>query len=255
MKGRKSVSGPKGIPSQLTPVDLTLPQMMPVGLTLAQMTPVGPKPPVRSPEEDKYEWGVGEEADLITFLPIFDTIDTQWTFVDTLWGLSADVPRRTSPVAIGRVSKILVQQMHEINQRGICLASEMTAPTLALWHGFKAVHVPHPVYVDGKWSSKELGRILNPGQPEKINGGDDSVWNWNHRWDHILYRLSYMFTTQTAEDLYRRWLGYRIDPNQFVDGSYVSLIGYVSIAALISYLVIFSTKILRVGIGSKAATW
>ncbi|KAJ5508875.1 hypothetical protein N7527_011018 [Penicillium freii] len=126
------------------------------------MTPVGPKPPVRSPEEDKYKWGVGEEADLITFLPIFDTIDTQWTFVDTLWGLSGDVLRRTSPVAIGRVSKKIT-------------------PTLALWHGLKAVYVPHPVYVDGKWSSKELGRILNPGQPEKINGGDDSVWNWNHR--------------------------------------------------------------------------
>ncbi|KAL2700893.1 hypothetical protein AAEP93_007712 [Penicillium crustosum] len=203
LKGRESVWGPKGIPPQLTP-----------------MTPVGPKPPVKSPEEDKYEWGVGEEADLITFLPMFDPTDTQWTFVSTLWGLSGDVPRRASPVAIGRVSKKLVQQMHEINQRGIGLASEMTAPSLALWHGLKAVHVPHPIYVDGKWSSKELGRILNPGQPEKINGGDDSAWNWNHQWDHILYRFSYMFTTQTAEDLYRRWLGYKIDPNQFADGSY-----------------------------------
>ena len=129
---------------------------MPVELTFAQMTPVGPKPPVRSPEEDKYEWGVGEEADLITFLPIFDTIDTQWTFVDTLWGLSGDIPRRTSPVAIGRVSKQLVQQMHEINQWGIGLASEMTAPTLALWYGLKAAHVPHPVYVDGEWSQRSL---------------------------------------------------------------------------------------------------
>lgn len=219
------------------------------------MTPLGPKPPVKSPEEDKYEWGVGEEADLITFLPMFDPTDTQWTFINTLWGLLEDVPRRASPVAIGRVSKKLVQQMHEINQRGIGLASEMTAPSLALWHGLKAVHVPHPVYVDGKWSSKELGRILNPGQPEKINGGDDSAWNWNHRWDHILYRFSYMFTTQTAEDLYRRWLGFRADPNQFADGSYVSLIDYVSIAALIAYFVIFSTKILKAGIGSKTGTW
>lgn len=32
-----------------------------------------------------------------------------------------------------------------------------------------------------------------------------------------------MFTTQTAEDLYRRWLGYPIDPNQYTDGTYVSL--------------------------------
>lgn len=56
-----------------------------------------------------------------------------------------------------------------------------------------------------------------------MNGGNDSVWNWDHRWDRILYRFSYMFSTQTAEDLYRRWMGYKVDPNQFVDGSYVSL--------------------------------
>lgn len=28
-----------------------------------------------------------------------------------------------------------------------------------------------------------------------------------------------MFTTQTAEDLIRRWLGYEADPNQYTDGS------------------------------------
>lgn len=51
MKGQESVWGPSVIP---------------------QMTPIGPKPPVKSPEVDKDEWGVGEEADLITFLPMFD---------------------------------------------------------------------------------------------------------------------------------------------------------------------------------------
>ncbi|KUM64357.1 hypothetical protein ACN42_g2716 [Penicillium freii] len=122
--------------------------------------------------------------------------------------------------------------MHEINRRGIDLASEMTAPTLALWHGLKAVHVPHPVYVDGKWSSKELGRILNPGQPEKINGGDDSVWNWNHRWDHILYRLSYMFT-------------HRLRKTLIGDGWVTGLI-------LTNLLMEAITKILKVGIGKLA---
>ncbi|CAI7618299.1 unnamed protein product [Penicillium glandicola] len=200
MKDRESIWGPKGI---------------------LQVTPVGPKPPVASPQDDDYEWGVGEEADLITFLPIFDPTDTQWLFKDMLWGMPEDVPRRTSPVAMGRISKNLLHQMHIVQiQRGIGFASEMMAPSLALWHGLKAVHVPHALYVDGKWTSKELGRIMNPGEPEKINGGPDSFWNWDHRWDRILYRLSYMFTTQTAEDFYRRWLGYPIDPNQFTDGSY-----------------------------------
>ncbi|RMJ24589.1 hypothetical protein PHISP_04545 [Aspergillus sp. HF37] len=205
MKGRKSVWGPKGI---------------------SQITPVGPRSPVASPEEDGYKWGVGEEADLITFLPIFDPVNTQWTFPNTLWGVADDVPRRASSVVIGRISKTLVQQMHDVqSQQGIGLVSEMTAPSLALWHGLKAVHVPQPIYVDGKWTPKELGRILNPGPPEKINGHSDSIWNWNHHWDHILYRFSYMFTTQTAEDLYRRWLGYKVDADQYTDGNYIPKAG------------------------------
>lgn len=102
----------------------------------------------------------------------------------------------------------------------IAMASEMTAPTLALWHGLKAVHVPQPIYTDGKWTSKELGRIMNQGAAEKINGGEDSIWNWDHRWDHILYRLSYMFTAQSPGDFYRRWMGFKIDHSQHTDGSY-----------------------------------
>ncbi|KAJ5686040.1 hypothetical protein N7536_008659, partial [Penicillium majusculum] len=140
MKGRKSVWG---------------------SMSIHQITPIGPKPPVAFPEDDKYEWGVGEEADLITFLPIFDPTDTQWLFRNRLWGLPEDVPRRS-----------------------------------------------------------EIGRIMNLGEPDKIDGGPDSLWNWDHLWDHVLYRLTYMFTTQTAEDFYRRWLGYPIDPNQYTDGTY-----------------------------------
>ncbi|OQE07913.1 hypothetical protein PENVUL_c011G02210 [Penicillium vulpinum] len=200
MEGRKSIWGPKSFP---------------------RITPVGPKPPVAFPEDDKYEWGVGEEADLITFLPIFDPVDTKWLFKDMLWEIPRAAPRRASPLAMGRISRRLLHQMHVVQiQRGMGLVSEMTAPSLALWHGLKAVHVPHPLYVDGKWTSKELGRILNTGEPDNINGGTDSIWNWDHRLDHILYRISYMFTTQTAGDLYRRWLGYPINPNQYTDGNF-----------------------------------
>ncbi|KAJ5435375.1 Protein of unknown function DUF3405, partial [Penicillium cf. griseofulvum] len=185
------------------------------------VTPVGPSPPVASPDDDDYEWGVGEEADLITFLPIFDPTNTKWLFGDHFWGISEGVnpPRVASVVAMARVSKNLLDQMHNLQvQQGIGIFTEMTAPTLALWHGLKAVYVPHPLYVDGKWTPKELGRILNPGEPDKINGGENSFWNWDHRWDHILYRMTYMFTTQTAEDFYRRWLGYPVDSNQYTDG-------------------------------------
>ncbi|GES61279.1 hypothetical protein ATEIFO6365_0006073800 [Aspergillus terreus] len=181
--------------------------------------PTGPMPPVSTPEEDDYEWGVGEEADLITFLPIFDPSETTWTFPDTLYNLPLETPRRASPVTMWRLSKRLLDLMHHDQATtGIGLGSEMSGPTWALWHGFKAVHVPHPLYLDGHWTAKELSRVYNPGEPDKINGGPHSVWNWNHMVDRIMYRFSYMFTTQTAEDLYRRWLGYPPDPSEREDG-------------------------------------
>ncbi|GAB1193481.1 hypothetical protein APSETT444_002699 [Aspergillus pseudonomiae] len=185
------------------------------------LTAAGPRPPVADPKNDNYEWGVGEEADFVSFLPIFDPTDTQWTYPNKLWNVPGDAARRASAVAMGRISRTLLHLMHDAEiEKGIGVVSEMTAPTFALWHGLKAVYVPHPLYIDGKWTSKELGRILNPGPPEKINGGGDSIWNFDHKWDHILFRMSYMFTAQTAEDLYRRWLGYKIDPHQYTDGTY-----------------------------------
>ena len=185
--------------------------------------PIGPKPPIADNTWDNYDWGVGEEADLITFMPIFDPEETQWTFPNNLWKLPLDTPRRASPVVMGRISKRLLNLIHEAQSTyGLGLTSEMTAPTFALWHGLKAVHVPHPIYFDGKWTPKEIAGILNPGQPGKINGGPDSSWNWNHKLDHIVFRMSYMFTGQPAEDFTRRWLGYKPNPNQYTDGSRVS---------------------------------
>ncbi|KAM0114457.1 hypothetical protein ACP6JC_009024 [Aspergillus fumigatus] len=201
MKDKESIWGP-------TPPD-------------SKLTPIGPRPPVAHPRDDHYEWGVGEEADLMLFLPIFDPIDTKWTYPTMIWNLSERDPRRAAPITMGRYSKTLMDAIHSAQVgQGIGLASEMTAPSFALWHGLKAVQVPHPIYSDGKWTPKELNRIVNKGSPEKMNGGPDSIWNWNHEYDHILFRTSYMFNTQTAEDLYRRWLGYVVDPHQYTDGSY-----------------------------------
>ncbi|KAJ5706600.1 hypothetical protein N7488_006401 [Penicillium malachiteum] len=213
MKGRKSIWGPMDVSRIIT--DDSTAGAEPLTI------PVGPTPPVASPEEDHFEWGVGEESDLISFLPIFDPTHTNWVFKDNAWNLREGFPRQVSPVAMGRISKKLVDQMHYAQSlKGVAMASEMTAPTVALWHGLKAVHVPQPIYLDGKWTSKELGRIMNPGPAEKINGAEDSVWNWDHLWDHILYRMSYIFTAQTSENLYRRWMGYKIDPSQYTDSTF-----------------------------------
>ncbi|KAJ5092491.1 hypothetical protein NUU61_007361, partial [Penicillium alfredii] len=174
--------------------------------------PQGPSPPVPHPEDDQFEWGVGEEADLITFLPIFNPTQTNWTFPWMLWNLPRDTPRRASPITQWRVSRRLLNAMHQAELDGMAFGSELSAPSWALLHGFKAVHVPHPIYMDGKWSPTELARIFNKGPPENINGEPDSIWNWDLGSIHLWYRMTYMFSTQTAEDLFRRWMGYPVDP-------------------------------------------
>ncbi|KAJ5374981.1 hypothetical protein N7517_006987 [Penicillium concentricum] len=179
--------------------------------------PLGPELPVPYPDQDNYTWGVGEEADFITFLPIFNPQDTQWTFPDKVWNFryGEGTPRRAAVITMGRYSKRLLDLIHHAQAtKGLGLASEMTGASWALFHGLKAVHVPHPIYADGQWTPKELARIYNPGPPENVNGGPDSIWNFDHIFDHIMYRLSYMFTTHSAEDLYRRWLGFRTAENE-----------------------------------------
>jgi hypothetical protein len=178
---------------------------------------MGPEPPNPSQENDNFNWGVGEEADFITFLPIFNPKDTTWTYPNKIWNFrqGRETPRRSAVITMGRYSRRLLNLIHKDQAtRGLGLASEMTGVSWSLFHGLKAVHVPHPIYADGKWTPQELARIYNRGSPENINGGPDSIWNFDHLYDHITYRLSYMFTTQLAEDLYRRWLGFRTAENQ-----------------------------------------
>ncbi|KAJ6443681.1 major facilitator superfamily transporter [Purpureocillium lavendulum] len=50
------------------------------------ISPVGPQPPVESPSEDDYIWGIGEDADLITVGPIFDPKNSQWIMSNDIWG-------------------------------------------------------------------------------------------------------------------------------------------------------------------------
>ncbi|KAJ3554393.1 hypothetical protein NPX13_g10623 [Xylaria arbuscula] len=73
------------------------------------------KPPTTF-EEDNYEWGVGEAADLITFDPIFDPSKSTWVFREDVTGYDTLVnipPRRASIVTVARFSRQLLNTMHE----------------------------------------------------------------------------------------------------------------------------------------------
>src|SRR5947207_2302254 len=116
------------------------------------VVPSGPEPPTGSPAQDDYNWGVGEDADLITFLPIFDPVDSGWVMSHSLYNFPPSVPRRTSVNTMSRLSKRLLDIMnYEQAVYGRGFASEMSAASFALHHGLKAVYVPHPIFQDRSW--------------------------------------------------------------------------------------------------------
>lgn len=72
-----------------------------------------PQPPTTH-EKDRYEWGVGEEADLITFNPLFDPDGTTWFFTEDITGYnttSSLPPRRAAITTTSRLSRHLLTLM------------------------------------------------------------------------------------------------------------------------------------------------
>lgn len=133
--------------------------------------PVGPTPP-HSESSDAYTWGVGEEADFITLLPMWDPRETWWSYRDKLWGYpnsedSTDerpyphVPRRTFINTLARLSKGLLDSMHRENLAGVSMASEMWPSSTALHHGLKAVYAPHPIWFSQIWPDSYLDPVFN----------------------------------------------------------------------------------------------
>ncbi|KAF4584129.1 major facilitator superfamily transporter [Ophiocordyceps camponoti-floridani] len=175
------------------------------------VNPVGPKPPVKSHDEDDYEWGVGEEADFITVGPIFDPIDSQWIIGKHVWGFSdarhrsVDLPRRTTIVTQSRISRRLLDAMHVENMRGNHVASEMTPQTIALLHGFKAVFAPHPVFMDRDWTGSFLNSWFNPG-PRGECGGRGSPMGWGR--ERRYQGTTWYYRAEPPNRLYNNWMGW-----------------------------------------------
>ncbi|KAJ5169948.1 Protein of unknown function DUF3405 [Penicillium coprophilum] len=167
-------------------------------------------PPVSRPGNETGTWGVGEEADLITWLPHFNPVGTDWPFRDRVFNFPQDqeTPRWAAVVAMSRISARLLGLLHADKVKsGVGLASEMSPISWALYYGLKAVQIPQPVYHNAQWDPEELNRRANPGEPGKINAGLDSIWSWGKH-DDILYNTTFMFNSEFGERLYRAWMGY-----------------------------------------------
>lgn len=190
----------------------------------------GPFPPT-SYEEDKFQWGVGEEADLITLQPIWDPTQTEWSYRYKIWNYIkgkrphftasdpgddaffhpdfAKIPRRVFINTVARFSRKMLHAMHMENRAGRSMQAEMWPASVALQHGLKAVYAPHPIWLDRKWPAWFLEATFN------ADGGDPAAWGqrkdspYNHDREAAFRGWSWYYSTSFPRTLYRRWLGWR----------------------------------------------
>ncbi|KAI9680713.1 MAG: hypothetical protein M1817_004153 [Caeruleum heppii] len=165
-------------------------------------------------EKDRYQWGVGEDADLITLNPLFDPDGTEWILADDITGYNTTrgmPPRRASIVTTSRLSRRLLNTMHhETSIMRHTAFSEMWPATCALHHGLKAVYAPHPVYVDRKWPLDYLAATFNGGRNGAAGGARTSVFGGR---EHNFLGMTWYYNAGFAPNLWKRWFGFRVDGN------------------------------------------
>ncbi|KAL2387886.1 hypothetical protein, variant [Blastomyces gilchristii SLH14081] len=163
-------------------------------------------------EKDKYQWGVGEDADLIVFNPIYDPEGTTWLLRDDVTGYNKSEgmpPRRAAIITSARLSRKLLATMHrETSIKRHTMFSEMWPATAALHHGLKAVFAPHPVYIDRRWPTKYLEATFNAGRNGATGGSRISVFGDR---EHNFRGTTWFYSAGHSPNLWRRWFGYRVD--------------------------------------------
>ncbi|KAJ8131958.1 hypothetical protein O1611_g1665 [Lasiodiplodia mahajangana] len=174
----------------------------------SEFIPAGSPPPPRT-EQD---WGVGEEADLITFMPMIDPVGTDWIYETEVHGFKDGVqtPRRAAIISITRSSRRLLQLVDEAQrQRGQWLVSEATLETFSLLHGLKAVTVPHPIAFAGNLTPEELDSAIHKGPPSNKAGGKlPSMLYTKEGWVPGPWReASYWFTGNGAQAVWDSYVG------------------------------------------------
>lgn len=163
-------------------------------------------------EKDKYEWGVGEDADLIVFNPLYDPDGTTWILRDDVTGYNTEngtVPRRTAIITASRLSRKLLHTMHrETSLKRHTMFSEMWPATTCLHHGFKAVYAPHSVYIDRRWPTAYLESVFNAGRNGASGGARLSIFGDN---EHNFRGTTWFYSAGHSENLWKRWMGLKVN--------------------------------------------
>ncbi|KAK9775504.1 putative Major facilitator superfamily (MFS) profile domain-containing protein [Seiridium cardinale] len=161
--------------------------------------------------KDNYEWGVGEAADLVTFNPIFDVEKSTWLHGTDVTGYNTTLglpPRRCSVVAVTRMSKRLLNLMHEETWKNRhSMFPEVFPASISLHYGLKAVYTPIPVYLDSMWNLKWLDRVFNwpKGKTESVFSFFDNAEPGFGEFNHL--GSTFYFLNQFGGSLWRRWMG------------------------------------------------
>jgi Protein of unknown function (DUF3405) len=173
-------------------------------------TPKGPSPPVLLPEDDNYEWGVGEDADFIGFLPVFNPYRTNWVLRDDVFGyLGTETPRRATIITHSRVSRRLVLAMDDENMNGRHVGSEMNPQTVGLLHGYKVTYAPHPIWSDKPLAPRRMDRWFNSGVNGRSGSSMDSPFSWGR--EQRFKDLSWYYRCNIPGRLYWNLLGWEKD--------------------------------------------
>ncbi|KAI4145168.1 MAG: hypothetical protein LQ340_006376 [Diploschistes diacapsis] len=187
-----------------------------------------PAPPAGDIDED---WGVGEDADLVTFLPMFEPAPTHYAFLAAWFNYDENLrghggpPRRASIVTFVRLSNRLLNMMQIENTQypGRHMGSEQFPAAISLHHGLKAVYAPHSIFMDRQWPAEAADFIFNNGDQQFTldiypylprtgagSGGTDSVFGLGR--EHNFFNTStFYYRAVLALELYKKWLGYEVD--------------------------------------------
>ncbi|ROT41208.1 hypothetical protein SODALDRAFT_322393 [Sodiomyces alkalinus F11] len=166
-------------------------------------------PPSCDDDQPPETCGVGEEADIITFNPLFDAESSGWVFSEDVTGYDTHLripPRRCAIITASRLSRRLLLAMHEETWRHHhSMFTEMFPATMALHHGLKGVYAPHPVFLDRGWDLGAIERSFNGGR-DGSSGGPGSPFDIRNEHNHK--GATWYFNAEFSGLLWRRWLGY-----------------------------------------------
>ncbi|KAL2021862.1 hypothetical protein VTK56DRAFT_6457 [Thermocarpiscus australiensis] len=170
-------------------------------MRVPEILPIGPEPPTGDPHNDTFEWGVGEEADVIVTSYCNDNSKpNRWPYKDWISGVKTGVatPRFYCPPAIMRASRPLLLVIHQAQlEYAIRVPSEATLPSFAVWHGLKLSFPQHPVFhrdngdndMKAKWwrgGPRASSTGLGPDNLDHPRGMGLTFW-WESDWPRQVF--------------------------------------------------------------------